>query len=816
MQFFINVIVPLALADSFTYEVNENEFHYLQVGMRVAVPFGKSKVYTALVLSKHNVPPVAYQAKEIQEIIDSQPIVNEILIAHWKWLAEYYMCTLGEVYRAAVPSALLLESETIVVYKPKKEYLISDFTDEEFLLYEAFQSQAVLKIEEIISILNKKNVFPVIQSLLEKEIIVLNEEIVESYKPKMVKYVKLNPEYDAPEKLKDLMEILSRSEKQRTLVMKFFQLKAIDKKPITSKTLLEKADVTPAVLKGLISKNIFEEFTLAQDRVVFADVNKQEIVLSDSQQTAFDSVVTSFEKFDVTLLKGITGSGKTEIYIKLIEQILKQEKQVLYLLPEIALTTQLVQRLTKHFGNQVAVYHSKYSSNERVEVWFRVNQNSEKAKVVIGARSSIFLPFSNLGFVVVDEEHEPSFKQQDPAPRFHARDAAIVLAKMHNAKVLLGSATPSLESFYNAYQNKFGLVTLEKRFGNVKLPEIVLIDIKEKHRKKEMKGHFSIDLLDEINQTLIRGEQVILFQNRRGFSPVLECLTCGHVPQCPSCDVSLTYHKFQEHLRCHYCGYTMAKPVKCHVCHSVDITTKGFGTEQIELEVKELFPNKSIARMDQDTTRGKYAFEKLIDAFKNQEIDILVGTQMLAKGLDFDNVTLVGILNADNALYFPDFRAHERAFQMFMQVAGRAGRKDKEGKVFIQTYNPYHNIIQQVTTNDYGSMFKEQMYERLNFKYPPFYRLIRLQLKHVDFQKVKEGSFWLYNLLSKQLEMPVLGPEEPSINRIRNQYIRIILIKIPINIPLNKTKDEIRKSIKSFEAIGAYRSIKTTISVDFY
>ena len=816
MKFFINVIVPLALADSFTYEVNENEFHYLKIGMRVAVPFGKSKVYTALVIQKHNNPPLAYEAKEIQEIIDSQPIVNEKQIAHWQWLAEYYMCSLGEVYRNAVPSALLLESETIVVYKPKKEVLISDLSDDEFLLYEAFQSQAVLKIEEIISILNKKNIFPIIQSLLQKEIIVLNEEMIETYKPKLVKYVRLHSDFDAPEKLKDLLEMLSRSEKQRTLVMKFFQMKTLEKKPIPVKGLLEEADVSNAVLKGLVTKDIFVEYTLAEDRVVFNEVENQEITLSDFQQTAFDQINESFEKFDVTLLKGITGSGKTEIYIRLIEQFLKQEKQMLYLLPEIALTTQLVQRLTKHFGNQVAVFHSKYSSNERVEVWHRVSQNSEKAKIVIGARSSVFLPFSNLGIIVVDEEHEPSFKQQDPAPRFHARDAAIVLAKMHDAKVLLGSATPSLESYYNAYQNKFGLVTLDKRFGNVKLPEIVLVDLKEKQKRKEMKGHFSIDLLDEINETLNRGEQVILFQNRRGYSPVLECLTCGHVPQCPSCDVSLTYHKYQEHLRCHYCGYTMAKPLKCHVCHSVDITTKGFGTEQIEIELKELFPNRNIARMDQDTMRGKYAFEKLIDSFKNLEIDILVGTQMLAKGLDFDNVTLVGVLNADNALYFPDFRAHERAFQMFLQVAGRAGRKDKEGKVMMQTYNPYHNIIQQVTTNDYATMFKEQMYERLNFKYPPFYRLIRLQLKHVDYQKLKEGSFWLYNYLSNQLEMPVLGPEEPSVNRIRNQYIRIILIKIPINVPLNKTKNEIRKSIKSFEAIGAYRSIKTTISVDFY
>lgn len=816
MRFFINVIVPLALADSFTYEVNENEFYYLQVGMRVAVPFGKSKVYTALVLSKHHNLPAAYQPKEIQEIIDSHPIVNQTQIAHWQWLADYYMCTLGEVYRNAMPSALLLESETIVVYKPKQEVLISDLTDDEFLLYEAFQIQAVLKIEEIVAILNKKNIFPIIHSLLQKEIIVLNEEMIETYKPKLVKYVKLHSDYDAPEKLKDLLEILSRSEKQRALVMQFFQMKTTDKKPIAVKALLEIANVTSAVLKGLMTKNIFIDYTIAQDRVVFNDVENQEIILSDFQQTAFEQIQNSFNTFDVTLLKGITGSGKTEIYIRLIEQFLQQEKQILYLLPEIALTTQLVQRLTKHFGNQVAVFHSKFSPNERVEVWQRVNQSSEKAKVVIGARSSVFLPFVNLGLIIVDEEHEPSFKQQDPAPRFHARDAAIVLAKLHEAKVLLGSATPSLESYYNAYQHKFGLVHLDKRFGNVKLPEIVLVDIKEKQKRKEMKGHFSIDLLDEINQTLGRGEQVILFQNRRGYSPVLECLTCGHVPQCPSCDVSLTYHKYQEHLRCHYCGYTMAKPIKCHVCHSVDITTKGFGTEQIEIELKELFPTRSIGRMDQDTTRGKYAFEKLIDSFKNQEIDILVGTQMLAKGLDFANVTLVGILNADNALHFPDFRAHERAFQIFVQVSGRAGRKDKEGRVIIQTYNPYHSIIQQVTTNDYATMFKEQMYERLNFKYPPFYRLIRLQLKHVDYQKLKEGSFWLYNLLANQLEMPVLGPEEPSVNRIRNQYIRIILIKIPVNIPLNKTKNEIRKSIKSFEAIGAYRSIKTTISVDFY
>jgi primosomal protein N' (replication factor Y) len=476
----------------------------------------------------------------------------------------------------------------------------------------------------------------------------------------------------------------------------------------------------------------------------------------------------------------------------------------------------LVSRLTKHFGNKVAVFHSKYSNNERVEVWQNVLQQSEKAQIVIGARSALFLPFANLGLIIVDEEHEPTFKQQDPAPRYHARDAAIVLANAHQSKVLLGSATPSIETYYNATSGKFGLVVLKERFGKVQMPEIELVDLKDSYFRKRMKGHFSLTLIEQITDAFANKEQVILFQNRRGFSPVLECLTCGHVPQCPQCDVSLTYHKYKNQLRCHYCGYNMAKPTNCHTCSSVDLETKGFGTEQIELELASLFPNKNIKRMDQDTTRGKYSFEKIIDGFKNREIDVLVGTQMLAKGLDFDNVSLVGIMNADNMLYHPDFRAFERSYQMMTQVAGRSGRSEKRGKVVIQTYNPLHNIIQQVTHNDYEGMYKEQLYERKIYYYPPFYRLIRLTLKHRDFEKLKEGSMWLYQVLKQNLSIPVLGPEEPAVSRIRNEYIRTIMVKIPSDASLQGTKKTIQKVLNSFEVVAQYRTIKVTVNVDFY
>ena len=816
MSYFIEVILPLSLPKTFTYCVSETEYAFIKKGMRIAVPFGKSKIYTALVIDLHQIAPTLYEAKEIHQILDEKPIVNEFQINHWFWIASYYMCNIGDVYRGALPSALLLESETIISRTGATFVDEILLTDEEFLIYEALQHQSSLKIQNIIDILNKKTVLPVIQKLINKNIISLQEEIQEAYKPKLIRYLRLNENYLADEKLMELLDSL-KSEKQKNLVLQYFQLKAQERKPISVKQLIETAQSSAVIVKALVKKQIFEEYFIQEDRVNF-DKNKvdNELVLSEAQQEAFDKIDFSFIEKEVCLLHGVTSSGKTEIYTKLIENYIAQGKQVLYLLPEIALTTQLVWRLTKHFGNKVSVFHSKYSNNERVEVWNNVIQNSETAQIVIGARSALFLPFNNLGLIIVDEEHESTFKQQDLAPRYHARDSAIVLANYHNAKVLLGSATPSIETYYNASSGKFGLVSLKERFGKVQMPEIELVDLKESYFRKKMIGHFSTTLIDEITKAFANGEQVIIFQNRRGFSPVLECITCGHVPQCSQCDVSLTYHKYKNQLRCHYCGYSIAKPSNCHVCSSVDLETKGFGTEQVELELAELFPQKNIKRMDQDTSRGKYSFEKIIDGFKNREIDVLVGTQMLAKGLDFDNVSLVGIMNADNILYHPDFRAFERSFQMMTQVSGRSGRSEKRGKVIIQTYNPLHNIIQQVTNNDYEGMYKEQLYERNIYYYPPFYRLIKLTLKHRDFQKLKEGSMWLYQVLQQNLVFPVLGPEEPAIGRIRNEYIRTIMIKIPSETSVQKTKKTIQKILNSFDMVSQYRVIKVTVNVDFY
>lgn len=826
MPFFAEVILPLSLSKTFTYCISEAEFHFIKKGMRVTVPFGKSKIYTALVIETHQNQPTAYIAKEIHQILDEYPIVNEIQIEHWQWIASYYMCAIGDVYRGAMPSALLLESETVIYQKNTENVDESLLSNDEFLVYEALQHQSSLKITDIIAILNKKNIFPIIQKLIDKNIVTVEEEVIECYKPKLIRYLRLHQDFSEEEQLIALLETL-KGAKQNEILLYYFQLQASEKRPISVKRITEDGRFSSATIKSLLDKNIFEEYYIQHDRVNYNGPLKEEALqLSPIQQKAFDEIQNKFSEKDVCLLHGVTSSGKTEIYIQLIENYLTLKQQVLYLLPEIALTTQLLARLRSYFGNKVAVYHSKYSNNERIEVWNQVQENSEKAQIVIGARSALFLPFSNLGLLIIDEEHEVTFKQQDPAPRYHARDAAIVLANKHQstrgkaelggAKVLLGSATPSLESYYNAQTNKYGLVEISERFGNVQLPEIELVDLKDKYFRKKMSGHFSDSLVDAIGEAIELKEQVILFQNRRGFSPIVECLTCGIVPQCIQCDVSLTFHKTKNQLRCHYCGYSEEMPSHCTSCSSVHLTTKGFGTEQIQQELNVLFPNSKIGRMDQDTTKGKFGFEKIIDGFKNREIDILVGTQMLAKGLDFDNVSLVGIMNADNMLYHPDFRAFERSYQMMTQVAGRSGRSIKRGKVIIQTYNPNHNTIQQVTRSDYESMYNEQLYERQTYSYPPFYRLIKLTLKQRDYDKLKQGSFWLYDVLQQNLKIPVLGPEEPVISRIRNEYIRTILIKIPQDQSLQSIKKTIQKILDSFESVSQFRAIKVAVNVDFY
>ncbi|PDS26904.1 replication restart helicase PriA [Flavobacterium branchiophilum] len=816
-MYFIDVIIALSLPKTFTYQINEHEFHFIQIGMRVVVPFGKSKLYTAIVVKIHQNEPLLYQAKEIDQILDEKPIVTPIQIQHWFWISDYYMCNIGEVLKAALPSALLLESETTIECDTSNFIDEKTLNDEEFLIYEALKIQNALKISDIIKILNRKNVFPIIQKLIQKKVILLHEEVTEVYKPKLVKYIRLNPIYQEENGLNLLLNELKKSEKQRNLVMHYFQMVAKEKNPLAVKNLLDAAASNTTTLKTLIQKNIFEIYYIQENRIQFdGKATSKDLILNEYQQQAFQDILLQLQTKNVCLLHGVTASGKTEVYIKIIEKYLINNKQVLYLLPEIALTAQLVQRLRKHFGNKVAVYHSKFNINERVEVWHQVLNQADTAQIVIGVRSSMFLPFQNLGFIIIDEEHEQTFKQIDPAPRYHARDASIVLANLHQAKVLLGSATPSLETYFNTQNQKYGITHISKRYGNVKMPNIELVDLKDKYYRKKMTGHFSDVLLDEINTALSLQQQVILLQNRRGFSPILECITCGHIPGCSQCDVSLTYHKSKNQLRCHYCGYAIAKPITCHVCSSPHLDTKGFGTEQIQQELVELYPSSKIGRMDQDTTRGKFGFEKIIDSFKNKEFDILVGTQMLAKGLDFDNVSLVGVMNADNLLYYPDFRALERSYQLLAQVAGRSGRSENQGKVIVQTYNPLHHTLQQMVLNDYISMYNEQIYERKIYHYPPFYKLIKISLRHRDYEKLNHASVWLVQALTQNLNIPILGPEEPAISRIRNEYIKNILVKIPQNSALAQTKKTIQKILNSFENVAPYKSIRIVLTVDFY
>ncbi|WP_242131762.1 replication restart helicase PriA [Aestuariivivens marinum] len=812
---YIDVIIPIPLQKLFTYSISASEANFIEKGMRVAVPFGKSKIYTGIVAGIHQTPPTVYEAKEIHQILDDVPLVNDLQLQFWQWIASYYMCTLGDVMRAALPSAFILESETSIVKNKGVSIDESELKDDEFLVFEALQYQSSLKVQDVMGILDKKQVLPIINRLIEKNVVFLEEEVYEKYRPKLVRYVKLNVNYTSEKALQRLLDDLGRAHKQKEVVLTLFSIAAKTKKPVKVSDLSTESGVSTSIIKALIDKGILLEYHIQTDRISYKGGELHETkILNTDQIQALDAIKKAFHKHDVALLHGVTSSGKTEVYSKLIEDIVEQGRQVLYLLPEIALTTQLIGRLRLYFGERISVYHSKYSSQERVEVWKNVLQSASKAQIIVGARSSVYLPFNDLGLIIIDEEHEQSFKQFDPAPRYHARDTAIVLAKMHQAKTLLGSATPSLESYFNVQQDKYGLAEISRRYNNVLMPEIQLVDLKDKHKRKRMKGHFSDTLLDAMTETLDEGSQIILFQNRRGFSPIVECITCGHAPQCPNCDVSLTYHQYRNQLRCHYCGYNTVMHKNCEACGSSELDSKGFGTEQIEEEVKILYPKHKVARMDLDTTRGKYGYEKIITAFEQQEIDVLVGTQMLTKGLDFRNVKLVGIMNADTMLNFPDFRAHERSFQLMLQVAGRAGRTNERGKVLIQTYNPYHNILQQVTTNDYQVMFKEQLNDRYNFKYPPIYKLIKITLKHKDFNKVEQASVWLAKSLQQIFSKYVLGPESPPIARIRNQFHKNILVKIPQGQSLSKTKEAIIKINNSFFSIKEFRSVKMTLNVD--
>ena len=819
MTWYTDVILPIPLSNTFTYSVSDDLISRLQPGCRVAVPFGKNKIYTGLVYAVHQEAPVRYEAKPVDQLLDEDPVVTSRQLKHWEWIADYYMCTLGEVFRAAIPPALLLESETLVVRKEGFSGEESGLKDDEWLVYEALQHQSVLKVQEVSSIIDRKNVLPVLKRLIDKGVIEVQEEVYEQYKPKLVRYIRLSDRYESDDALSSLVDDLDRAPKQKAVVMQLFQLTAGKEEPVAMKHLQKLSGVSPAVIKALIDKAVLEDYYLQQDRVQFDNNTVSSKQLNPYQEKALQEIKQQFSDKEVVLLHGVTASGKTEVYVKLIEEALERGEQVLYLLPEIALTAQLINRLSAYFGDKVGVYHSRYNVNERVELWHHVRNGGEKAQVVLGARSAMLLPFSRLGLVIVDEEHEVSFKQFDPAPRYHARDAAVVLGLQHGAKVLLGSATPALESVYNANIGKYGLVEITRRHGDVLMPDIELVDIKEKHRKKRMQGHFSDRLIEEMEECLEEGGQIILFQNRRGFAPILECNTCGHSPQCPNCDVSLTYHRYKNQLRCHYCGYHIAMQLSCMACGSAEVDTKGFGTEQIEDELKSIFPERLIGRMDSDTTRGKHGHERIIEKFEQKQIEILVGTQMVTKGLDFANVRLVGVLQADSLLNYPDFRAHERTYQMLQQVAGRAGRSKDRGKVIIQTYDPLHQILQQTSMNRYHDMVKDQLNERRQFHYPPFYRLIKIVFRGRDFNRVNEGSEWFKQALGNALRgtgVEILGPEFPPVARVRNQYHKHLVVKIPQKAALRPVKATLKKIGNSYEAIANFRNVRLIFNVDNY
>lgn len=815
MDSFAEVILPLSLPKNYTYRIPPFMQDSLVAGMRVIVQLGKRKLYTGLVQNIHQITPEGYTPKDILEIEDNYPIVTDKQLLLWRWMAEYYLCNEGEVMTASLPAGLKLESETVVLRNQLKPIVDEEINDNEYLIVEALERQDSLSIKEISDIIGIKNPLKIIQALLEKRYIVLEEELKTGYRPKQKRYVRLAGGISQDD-LSTVFEKLSRAPKQRDLLLNFFKIQSQlgEEKPVSAARLLKESNTTDSTLKSLQEKEVLEIF-YDKDIVQKEEINISDLKgLNEHQQKAYKELSHQFESKETVLLHGVTSSGKTEIYVRLIDKALKESKQVLYLVPEIALTTQLIGRLKNYFGDDLAVYHSRFSDRERVETWLQLVENKNKPKLVIGARSSILLPFANLGLIIVDEEHETSFKQHEPAPRYHARDTAIVLSKIHGAKVLLGSATPSFESYYNAQVGKYGLVEIMHRHGNLPLPEIFCVDLKKARSKKQMHGHFSEELLNEIKHTLNSKKQVILFQNRRGFSTMIQCNTCGHVTQCKNCDITLTYHKHIDLMRCHYCGYSRKVPQKCPACNSPEVRALGFGTEKLEDDLQLMLENAEIKRMDLDSTRKKNAYENIIQDFEDGSIDILVGTQMVTKGLDFENVALVGIMNGDTLLNFPDFRSHERAFQLMAQVAGRAGRKGNRGKVIIQTSDPYHHVVRKVMDNDYLGMYKDEVYERKNYQYPPFQRLIKITLKHKDRIKLTTAA----NLMGKDIKgafgIRVLGPEFPLTARLRNLYQMEIMLKLEEEVSLKKAKTKLKEIIDDFLKNNPQHKVRVIFDVD--
>ncbi len=817
--------MPIPFGSLFTYKVPDELISEVLPGKRVIVPFGRQKVYSALIkniLHEHANPD---SLKEIQSVLDDAPLVNDFQFKLWEWMSEYYMCSQGEVMNSALPSALKLASETKVMLSADADLESEDLTSNEEILVSALSKNHEMTIEEIAGLLKKTSVHQILKKAVEKKLIVISEEINARYKPKLEARLRLAENYKSDVEMENLFQQLeedSRKKKQQEVLMIFlkFLFDEQNRESVKKSLILSYPEISKSSLQTLISNGILVEYHVQIDRIPDAsDDVIPPASLSTIQQTALQEIQTSFEKHDVTLLHGVTSSGKTELYIHLIEEAVKQGKQVLYLLPEIALTTQIITRLQKHFGKSVGVYHSRYTGNERVEVWNHVLNFNPKVKgkhsqIILGARSALFLPYSNLGLIIVDEEHDSSYKQNDPAPRYNGRDTAMVLAKIHGAKTLLGSATPALESYYNAEHDRYGKVELNERHGGVEMPEIVVADMAEARKKKLMKSIFTPVLLESIRLALQNKEQVILFQNRRGFSPFIECRQCNWIPHCKNCSVTLTYHKNSKALKCHYCGYLENLPAFCPNCSDYHLQEKGFGTEKIEEEIAIFFPEARIARMDLDATRTRSSFMKIITEFEDRQIDILVGTQMVTKGLDFDNVSTVGIINADQLLNFPDFRAFERSFQLMLQVSGRSGRKLKRGRVIIQTTQPDHWVITEVVRNNYKGFYVRDLHERNRFGYPPHSRLIEINMRHKELELIQDASNYFGVLLRESLGPRVIGPNLPMVSRIRNQYYRSFIIKVERGVSVVEVKKMIKVAMTRFFSDKLYHGVQIIPDVD--
>lgn len=817
---FVDVVLPVALSKAFTYRVTFEMNAFIHPFVRVVVPFGKGKLVTGLVVKVHEEVPTLYQAKYIEHVLDDYPIVTKKQYMAWEWMSNYYLAPIGDVLNAALPANFKLASETQIVLHPDFTKENRTFSDREWLVIDALEIQDTLNLKELSEIVGIKTIQPLIKQMIERQIVSTQEEIADKYTPKTALFIRLTEQYWDETALQQLFESMQqnkRMEKQEKALMVYLQhQQAAGFSTPVQRKVLEDAGCSISAIQTMEKNGIFESARLVISRLEDKDASANQLpTLSDAQEEARSSILQQFEQKDAVLLHGITGSGKTEIYIQLIQNQLDLGKQVLFLVPEIALTTQLITRLQRYFGQQVGIYHSKFNPNERVEIWNHVlNNDQHKFRVVVGARSSIFLPFTDLGLIIVDEEHESSFKQNDPSPRYNGRDMALVLGKIFQAKVLLGSATPSIEMFQNARVGKIGYVPLLKRYSNVQLPEIQIADMKKERIEKTANGHFSSFLLEEVKQALERNEQVILFQNRRGYTPIWTCEICMYSPECVNCDTTLNYHKHSNILKCHHCSYQIPPIGTCPNCGSNRLKMLGFGTEKIEDDLSLLLPEVKVARMDLDTTRSKTGYQQLISDFEQGKIDVLIGTQMIAKGLDFDRVGLVGILDADLLLHKVDFRAFERSFQLMTQVAGRAGRREKRGKVIVQTSNPDHWVIQKVMQHNYDEFAENEIIERRNYHYPPFYKLIKFTLKHKEAEVVSKGADAFASLLRSLFFERVIGPEFPIIPRIQNTYRKEIMLKIEADAPQLKIKERIRELTDQFYSVPLHKSIRLSIDVD--